>query len=93
MLFIKTLLSLKSKFCDDSKCSFKDQLANKGSLVKQYPPTPIPGNIILLWVGLSLIASIISKRLTPDSSANLDHSSIKAILTALYEFSKTFDIG
>ena len=60
-----------------------DQLANKGSFVRQYPPTPIPGSIIFLCVGLILMASTISYKLIPASSANLDHSTINAIFIAL----------
>ena len=62
--------------------------AKEESLVRQYPPTPNPGYIILLWVGLFLIASTISKISIPTSSRYFVHSSINAIFTALYVFSK-----
>ena len=80
---IFTPISLCIKASLDPKCCFFAQDASNGSLVKQYPPTPIQGYIKLECVGLILIASTTSYKLTSDSSANLDHSVAKAIFMAL----------
>ena len=91
-LFIEEIfeVSVNSLFCFKI---LEDKFINNGSFVKQYPPTPNPGLIILLCVFLNLIASIAKFKLSLFLIENLVHSSIKAILSARYEFSMIFVIS
>ena len=54
-----------------------------GSLVKQYPPTPIPDLIILLCVFLCLMHFNIFSKSKLFFEQNFLHSSIKAMFVAL----------